>query len=651
MNKERNLEILNKLKKGDAISITYGSSIRKDNSVSLLVKSKRVVNKGRKEKITFTNTNNPNGVKYYAYKDLSDNYVGFAIGDMAISNVVIKENYGLGGYMVSGGIGAYLGAKNPSSVKKITDPIDKAVSDIGKNLTDKKSYAEGGIAYVNDDFPELVDNQTYVIDGFYGASNTPTEIYVMELSEGGKWYAVRDSQNINYTNDSFYDGIDVEGIQDLETITSSQPIQYSDDLEERMVSHYGDELEERGDDYYAKGGVPEKRYSFKYVIFNDEGERERGYGKGFGSSEQEAKNNLLTRVEEGLNEGEEVMDVEVIDYAKGGTIEDSYVWVEKDNIMDVEDFEEDGEVEFGSYKDMMESLDEWNEQLDTNYSTIKEFNDGEEYRRIMTIKEFEEYKKDWLKDEGYAKGGEVSRSDMEEWFYDHDNEWQNDLEIDHQEEDTNLDLVEWAYNRYHYAKGGSMASGGEIEERAKKYIQTNKLIDKWRFRKEYDILSKYDAKNLVNEGEIVFALDTSNGESYGIFEVEDFSDYREGIVFGVEKGSTYAKGGKVYAIDIDLENGEQPRESKFQYTHNEFGLHQAKEHFNRLKKEGVYEYNDIKEPIENIQLLEVDNDNDDYRVIDSEFFAKGGKVEKKENNQMLIGGLVGVLLGIFLGRR
>jgi hypothetical protein len=70
-----------------------------------------------------------------------------------------------------------------------------------------------------------------------------------------------------------------------------------------------------------------------------------------------------------------------------------------------------------------------------------------------------------------------------------------------------------------------------------------------------------------------------------------------------------------------------------------------------LKKEGVYEYNDIKEPIENIQLLEVDNDNDDYRVIDSEFFAKGGKVEKKENNQMLIGGLVGVLLGIFLGRR
>ena len=114
--------------------------------------------------------------------------------------------------------------------------------------------------------------------------------------------------------------------------------------------------------------------------------------------------------------------------------------------------------------------------------------------------------------------------------------------------------------QYWGKESSAYAEGGEIEERAKKYIQTNKLIDKWRFRKEYDILSKYDAKNLVNEGEIVFALDTSNGESYGIFEVEDFSDYREGIVFGVEKSSTYAEGGeieigdRVKVIDQDMES-------------------------------------------------------------------------------------------------
>ena len=38
-------------------------------------------------------------------------------------------------------------------------------------------------------------------------------------------------------------------------------------------------------------------------------------------------------------------------------------------------------------------------------------------------------------------------------------------------------------------------------------------------------------------------------------------------------------------------------------------------------------------------------------LMDKEEFAKGGEVKKKENNSMLIGGLAGILLGIFLGRR
>ena len=116
------------------------------------------------------------------------------------------------------------------------------------------TYAEGGISYVNDDFPELVDSQTYVIDGTYGSNQNPTEVYVMELEGGGKWYAARDSVNVNYTNDSFYDGVDIETISDIDTITASKPIEYSDDLEDLIVRHYGEMLEERGDDYYAKGG-------------------------------------------------------------------------------------------------------------------------------------------------------------------------------------------------------------------------------------------------------------------------------------------------------------------------------------------------------------------------------------------------------------
>ena len=74
----------------------------------------------------------------------------------------------------------------------------------------------------------------------------------------------------------------------------------------------------------------------------------------------------------------------------------TYVWVEKDNIMNVDDFKEEGEVSFGSKEEMIEAIDEWNEQLETNYTTIKEFNEGEEYRRIMTWKEFQEYKREYI---------------------------------------------------------------------------------------------------------------------------------------------------------------------------------------------------------------------------------------------------------------
>ena len=67
-------------------------------------------------------------------------YLFYADGGMTKKEDI---NFALGGYLASAGIGAYYGAKNPKSVKKVTDPIDKAISQIGKNLTDKK-YAKGG---------------------------------------------------------------------------------------------------------------------------------------------------------------------------------------------------------------------------------------------------------------------------------------------------------------------------------------------------------------------------------------------------------------------------------------------------------------------------------------------------------------------------
>ena len=82
------------LKKGDKITISYNSVMSGNSQAELTVKSKTRVLKGKsneQEKICFINTKNKTGVKFYAYRYLKDNYIGFAIGDLAIHNVKILK--------------------------------------------------------------------------------------------------------------------------------------------------------------------------------------------------------------------------------------------------------------------------------------------------------------------------------------------------------------------------------------------------------------------------------------------------------------------------------------------------------------------------------------------------------------------------------
>ena len=89
------------LKKGDVVTLKFGSSISRSNDVKLVVKSKNLVGKGKTyecEKITFAQVNNPNGVKFYAYKRKSG-YIGFASGDMGINvtNISVENKFEDGG--------------------------------------------------------------------------------------------------------------------------------------------------------------------------------------------------------------------------------------------------------------------------------------------------------------------------------------------------------------------------------------------------------------------------------------------------------------------------------------------------------------------------------------------------------------------------
>ena len=96
-------EVFDILKKGNEIKVKYDDSIKKSNDVHLVVMSKNMVGKGKpyeSEKITFKNINNPDGVKFYAYKR-KNGFVYFAKGDMAITPVEVQkvdeENYKKGG--------------------------------------------------------------------------------------------------------------------------------------------------------------------------------------------------------------------------------------------------------------------------------------------------------------------------------------------------------------------------------------------------------------------------------------------------------------------------------------------------------------------------------------------------------------------------
>jgi hypothetical protein len=90
--------VVSNLKKGDKITIEFGSAVSKDNKVTLQVRSRNKVRKGTIDKITFVNQNNPKGVKYYAY-DRGDGKWGFAKGDMGISNVQVVKTFRDGGQL------------------------------------------------------------------------------------------------------------------------------------------------------------------------------------------------------------------------------------------------------------------------------------------------------------------------------------------------------------------------------------------------------------------------------------------------------------------------------------------------------------------------------------------------------------------------
>lgn len=72
---------------------------------------------------------------------------------------------------------------------------------------------------------------TSIITGTYGSGKTPCFVFTAQDHNGGTWYAVDGSNNVNYTYDEIEDGVNVEELQDVDFFTSSTPIESQSILE------------------------------------------------------------------------------------------------------------------------------------------------------------------------------------------------------------------------------------------------------------------------------------------------------------------------------------------------------------------------------------------------------------------------------------
>jgi hypothetical protein len=136
MDMKKRLKVYDTLKKGDEITIKYGSSMSSGREGKFKVtKGKTVVGKQKVERITLQNVKNPKGVKFYLYQ--RNGNVTMAIGDMGATIEDMYES------VVNEGI--------EPQIKKIAyytgtrpEAVEDFVSKHGLNITKLLKFVEKG---------------------------------------------------------------------------------------------------------------------------------------------------------------------------------------------------------------------------------------------------------------------------------------------------------------------------------------------------------------------------------------------------------------------------------------------------------------------------------------------------------------------------
>lgn len=73
--------------------------------------------------------------------------------------------------------------------------------------------------------------KTNTISGTYGSQKTPCQVITATLRNGGTWYAVEGSSNVNFTFNEMPEGVDIETLEDVDTFTWPAGIDSEETLE------------------------------------------------------------------------------------------------------------------------------------------------------------------------------------------------------------------------------------------------------------------------------------------------------------------------------------------------------------------------------------------------------------------------------------
>jgi len=208
------------------------------------------------------------------------------------------------------------------------------------------------------------------------------------------------------------------------------------------------------------------------------------------------------------------------------------------------------------------------------------------------------------------------------------------------------------YDLYKYAKGGSLdkdlsgnytSTDDFVSEHGLTDLAKEKFGDDWESGGDYD----YDVEEikLLSGGDYKIIYVDSERHNRENFE-EAKQKYlpkikrksNDGDIFVVRSmekgGSTFAEGGEIYkkGDTVLLQDGNTKKTA----TVVSDGI--DSENRVRVRPQGF--------PFD-MSISTIEND----RVYIIKKMEKGGEVKKKENKELLIGGLAGILLGIFLGRK